>query len=234
MIDKKAGRRCNHRRMKRKQLGTLVLSPCQIVAWTLERLRRARGWSQDQAAKELEPYLGYRLSRAAFSQAERSLDGGKIRRFDADEIVAFSRVFEVPVACFFGPPAPHLRGKSVAVNGKPGNPEARVTAPPLSRDNLLTLAQGRPDQATLAVIAEVVGEKLQRVLFEAFYRFLKEHPDQFARLPPKIPPEFWAQVRTELETDTTAIAEYRLAGRALERVKKVRSQPHQKSLISSK
>ena len=219
--------------MKRKQLDTLVLSPCQIVAWNLERLRRARGWSQDQAAKELEPYLGYRLSRAAFSQAERSLDGGKIRRFDADEIVAFSRVFEVPVGCFFGPPAPHLKGKSVAVNGKPGNPEARVSSPPLSRDNMLTLAQGLPDQATLAVIAEVVGEKLQRVLAETFERFLERYMDKFG-VPSEIRSEFWTTMRTELETNTTATAEHRLADQALERFEKARSQPQQKSRSAPK
>lgn len=212
--------------MKRKQLGTLVLSPCQIVAWNLERLRRARGWSQDRAAKELEPYLGYRLSRAAFSQAERSLDGGKIRRFDADEIVAFSRVFEVPVGCFFGPPAPHLKGKSVAVNGKPGNPEARVTSPPLSRDNMLTRAQGLPDQATLAVIAEVVGEKLQRVMSETFDRFLERYMDKFG-VSSEIRSQFWAMMRTELETNTTATAERRLADQTIERLKKARSQSQQ-------
>lgn len=212
--------------MKRNQLGTLVLSPCQIVAWNLERLRRARGWSQDQAAKELEPYLGYRLSRAAFSQAERSLDGGKIRRFDADEIVAFSRVFEVPVGCFFGPPAPHLKGKSVAVNGKPGNPEARVTSPPLSRDNMLTRAQGLPDQATLAVIAEVVGEKLQRVMSETFERFLERYMDKFG-VSSEIRSQFWAMMRTELETNTTATAERRLADQTIERLKKARCQSQQ-------
>jgi hypothetical protein len=219
--------------MKRKQLGTLVLSPCQVVAWNLERLRRARGWSQDQAAKQLEPYLGYRLSRAAFSQAERSLDGGKIRRFDADEIVAFSRVFEVPVGCFFGPPAPHMRGKSVAVNGKPGNPEARVTSPPLSRDNMLTLTQGLPDQATLAVIGEVVAEKLQRVLPETFERFLERYLDK-SGVPSEIRSEFLATMRTELETNTTATAEGRLADQVLERLEKARSQPQQKSRIAPK
>ena len=216
----------------RKQLGTLVLSPCQIVAWNLERLRRARGWSQDQAAKELAPYLGYRLSRAAFSQAERSLDGGKIRRFDADEIVAFSRVFEVPVGCFFGPPAPHMRGKSVAVNGKPGSSEARVTSPPLSRDHMLTLAEGLPDQATLAVIAEVVGEKLQRVLAETFERFLERYINK-SGVPSEIRSEFLATMRTELETNTTATAERSLADQVLERLK-ARSQPQQKSRSAPK
>jgi len=223
--------------MKRKQLGTTALSPCQIVAWNLERLRRARGWSQDQAAKELEPYLGYRLSRAAFSQAERSLDGGKIRRFDADEIVAFSRVFKVPVGCFFGPPEPHLKGKSVTVNGKPGNPNARVTSPALTRDHMLTLAQGLPDQDTLKIIAEVAGEKLQRVMAETFERFLEHNMDRFAGLAglsAEIRENFLPIMRNELETNTTATAEDRLAAQALAELKKDRSQPKQKLPISPK
>jgi hypothetical protein len=211
--------------MKRKKLGTSILSPCQIVAWNLERVRRTRGWSQEQAAKVLEPYLGYRLSRAAFSQAERSLHGGKIRRFDADEIVAFARAFEVAIPYFFGPPEPHFRGKFVAVNGKPGNPKARVTSPVLNREQMLTLAQGRPDDSTMALITEVVGEKLHRALWGGFYQFLKEHPDELGRVvfgSSKLPAEFWEQMRTNLEADTTAIAENRLAQEAQERIIKSR------------
>lgn len=172
------------------------------------------------------------MSRAAFSQAERSLDGSKIRRFDADEIVAFSRVFEVPVGCFFGPPAPHLKGQSVAVNGKPGNPEARVTSPPLSRDNMLKLAEGLPDQATLKVIAEVAAEKLQRAMSETFDRFLERHMDKFGTS--EIRSEFWATMRSEVEANTTATAERCLADQAMERIEKDRSQPQQKVLTSPK
>jgi hypothetical protein len=211
--------------VKRIKLGTSILSPCQIVARNLERVRRMRGWSQEQAAKELEPYLGYRLSRAAFSQAERSLHGGKIRRFDADEIVAFARAFEVAIPYFFGPPEPHFRGKSVAVNSKPGNPKARVTSPDLTRQEMLTLAQGRPDDSTTALITEVVGEKLHQALWGGFYQFLKEHPDELGRVvfgSGKLPAEFWAQIRTNLEADATAIAENRLAQESLERIRKSR------------
>ncbi len=89
--------------MESKAFGTSVLSPCQIIAWNLERIRRSRGFTQQQAAKRLEPYLGYRLSRPAFSQAERL--SGKLRRFDADEIVALARAFEVPIAYFSLRPA---------------------------------------------------------------------------------------------------------------------------------
>jgi transcriptional regulator with XRE-family HTH domain len=116
------------------------LSPCQIVAWNLGRARRARGWSQEETARRLEPCLGYRLSRAALSQAERSIEGKRIRRFDADEIVAFARVFELPVSYFFIPPASPFRGRPVEVNGKPSDPRASVTSEPLTYDEMLNLA----------------------------------------------------------------------------------------------
>ncbi len=153
-----------------------------------------RGWSQEQACKQLEPYLGYRLSRAAFSLAEHCLYRGRIRRFDADEIVAFARAFNVTIPYFFGPPEPHFRGKSVAVNGKPSNSKALVTSPDLTPQEMLKLAQGRPDDSTTALITEVVGEKLHDALWGGVYQFLKQHPDDLGRVVAngKLPAEFWA------------------------------------------
>ena len=74
------------------------LQPPQAREW--------RGWTQDEAAAALEPYLGVRWSKATFSQAERSVAGRFIRNFTADEIVAFARGFELPVTWFFMPPPP--------------------------------------------------------------------------------------------------------------------------------
>ena len=54
----------------------------------------------------LAPYLGFRWSKANFSAAERSVDGQRVRQFDADEIVAFARTFDLPVSWFFMPPPP--------------------------------------------------------------------------------------------------------------------------------
>src|ERR1700730_11003343 len=71
-------------RMKRTKSASesVTLSPCQIVAWNLENLRRDKHWSQTEAAKRLKPHLGYAMSRAAWSKMERSLKGDQIRRFD--------------------------------------------------------------------------------------------------------------------------------------------------------
>ncbi len=84
----------------------LGLTPNQVVAYNLARARELKGWTQDQAAEALEPYLGARWSKASVSQAERSVAGGFVRNFTADEIVAFARAFDQPVTWFFMPPPP--------------------------------------------------------------------------------------------------------------------------------
>jgi transcriptional regulator with XRE-family HTH domain len=83
------------------------LTPNQVVAYNLARARELRGWTQDHAAQALEPYLGRRWSTASFSQAERSITGKVNRSFDADELLAFARAFDLPVTWFLLPPPPH-------------------------------------------------------------------------------------------------------------------------------
>lgn len=81
------------------------LTPNQVVAWNLREARRKRGWTQEQAAQELEPYLGERWRRTTFSAAEEgTISGRRIRQFTADDLVAFSRCFDLPIAWFLLPP----------------------------------------------------------------------------------------------------------------------------------
>ena len=82
------------------------LTPNQVIAYNLAQARALRQWTQDQAAEALEPYLGRRWSKATFSAAERSIESDRVRQFDADEIVAFARAFDLPVSYFFLPPPP--------------------------------------------------------------------------------------------------------------------------------
>jgi transcriptional regulator with XRE-family HTH domain len=82
------------------------ITPNQVVAFNLTVARQLRGWTQEEAAEKLEPFVGARWSKATFSSAERSIDGRRIRQFTADEIVAFSRCFGVPIGFFFMPPRP--------------------------------------------------------------------------------------------------------------------------------
>ena len=90
-----------------------ALTPNQIVAANLALAREMNGWTQEQAAKEMAPYLGKQWSKATFSVAERSVDGERIRDFSADELLAFSRAFGLPVTWFLIPPEPTAEGEDV-------------------------------------------------------------------------------------------------------------------------
>ena len=90
-----------------------ALTPNQIVAANLALAREMNGWTQEQAAKEMAPYLGKQWSKATFSVAERSVDGERIRDFSADELLAFSRTFGLPVTWFLIPPEPPVEGEDV-------------------------------------------------------------------------------------------------------------------------
>jgi hypothetical protein len=107
MATKKATQPTDSRRSSRPspaKSAATVMSPNRIVAFNLTRARQLRGWTQGQTAMALEPHLGKRWSKASMSQAERSVAGKITRTFDADELVAFSRTFGLPVAWFFMPP----------------------------------------------------------------------------------------------------------------------------------
>jgi transcriptional regulator with XRE-family HTH domain len=84
-----------------------TMTPNQIVAYNVARARALRGWTQEQAAEELAPYLGARLSAASFSAIERSAwKVERIKQFSADELLALSRGFDLPIGYFFTPPPP--------------------------------------------------------------------------------------------------------------------------------
>lgn len=90
-----------------------LLTPNQIVAHNLARLRRQRGMTQQQTVESLAPYLRSPWSVASLSAAERSVDGKRIKEFDADELVALSRVFRVPLSFWLLPAAGEEVGVSV-------------------------------------------------------------------------------------------------------------------------
>jgi hypothetical protein len=75
------------------------------MSWAGER----RCWYQardEPASPGSGPYLGTLLSTASFSAIERSVDTGRVREFNADELLAFARGFRVPISWFFTPPSP--------------------------------------------------------------------------------------------------------------------------------
>jgi hypothetical protein len=81
-----------------------VLTVNQIVAYNLFRARRMHGWGQARFGEMLAPHLGRAWSVATVSAAERSFSSGRTRKFDANEIVAFSVIFALPISWFFLPP----------------------------------------------------------------------------------------------------------------------------------
>lgn len=84
-----------------------VMTTNQIVAHNVAKARAIRGWTQDQAAEAIAPYWGSRMSEASFSALERSAwNVNRIKQFSADELLALSRGFDLPIGFFFTPPPP--------------------------------------------------------------------------------------------------------------------------------
>jgi transcriptional regulator with XRE-family HTH domain len=75
------------------------LTPNQYVAHRLTWARIIYGWTQQEVADR----LGGSWTRVKVSAAERSVTGARVRRFDAEDLTAFSRVFGLPVSFFFPP-----------------------------------------------------------------------------------------------------------------------------------
>jgi hypothetical protein len=73
----------------------------QLVAYNMAAFRKAAGLGQQEFGEPL------RWSAASVSAAERSWDGKRVKKFDADEIVMIAVVLGVPLAALFLPPEDH-------------------------------------------------------------------------------------------------------------------------------
>lgn len=114
-----------------------TMTPNQVVAHNLARARALRGWTQEQAADALAPYFGGRLSAASFSAMERSAwTPLRIKVFSADDLLALSRGFDLPIGYFFTPPPP---GDDIGLHA----PDAGTKG--LDPIVLLDAILGRPD-----------------------------------------------------------------------------------------
>ena len=76
----------------------------QVVAYNIREARQLRGWTQEELADRLEPYLGQRLTQAGVSSIERAWDSDRRREFDAHELLIFAMVFDLPILWFLLPP----------------------------------------------------------------------------------------------------------------------------------
>jgi transcriptional regulator with XRE-family HTH domain len=114
----------------------------QVVAYNIREARQLRGWTQEELADQLEPYLGQRLTQAGVSSIERAWDGDRRREFDAHELLIFAMVFDLPMLWFLLPP--------------PGDHRLmRSTTRPV--DELYTWLLGQPQQL------EPVYERLRQL-----------------------------------------------------------------------
>jgi transcriptional regulator with XRE-family HTH domain len=103
----------------------------QVVAYNVRAARELRGWTQEEFADRLEPYLGTRLTQASVSGIERAWDGERRREFDAHELLIFAMVFGLPILWFLLPP--------------PGDHRV-MRATTRQVDELYVWLLGRPDQ----------------------------------------------------------------------------------------
>lgn len=125
-----------------------LFSPNQMVAYNLSRIRRERGLTQQETVELLAPFLRSRWSVASLSAAERSVDRKRIKEFDADELIALSRAFDLPLMFWFIPP-PAGEGLGLATTG--------AGKPVLSRETLLDVVFGRPDNRHVLENALLAG-----------------------------------------------------------------------------
>jgi transcriptional regulator with XRE-family HTH domain len=70
----------------------------QVVAFNMARWRKAAGLTQE----ELGERLGW--SNTAVSAAERSVDGKRVRQFDADDLTSIAQALGMPLIAMFLPP----------------------------------------------------------------------------------------------------------------------------------
>jgi transcriptional regulator with XRE-family HTH domain len=148
------------------------VSVLQIVAYNLRRAREHRGLTQAALGAELEEVTGNKWSAVTIGHAESGWGErpGRIRRFDANEIVAFAWVLQVPISWFFLPP-----------------PVLAVGLPPSSKDGAwITVREEDCELAlssnTLAALA-VASPQILPVLDLYLPRLAKELPDFLPALP---------------------------------------------------
>lgn len=129
------------------------LTPNQIVAINLRVARTLKGWTQEEAADHLAPYLGERWSKASWSVAERSAaHSDRIKQFTADDLAALAAAFDLPISFFFHPPSGPER---IAP------PAATKT---LTAEQLSELAPGARDDERVDRLAEAAKADLQAKL----------------------------------------------------------------------
>jgi transcriptional regulator with XRE-family HTH domain len=138
----------------------------EIVAYNFRRARELRGWTQEEAAVRLEPFLGTRLRQAAVSSIEGAFAGERRREFDAQELLAFACGFDLPLIWFLlPPPEDHrsLRGTSEIVSDLYLLALGRNDQLDLLRDRFRELGHAEPNEDD-TILERVHGRPTDRTL----------------------------------------------------------------------
>lgn len=75
----------------------------QLVGLNFRKAREQNMWTQDECAEKLSVYLNKTLPKASISAIERGADRDRRRIFDAQELLIFALVFELPLLWFLWP-----------------------------------------------------------------------------------------------------------------------------------
>lgn len=82
-----------------------IVTMNQLVAFNVAYWRKYLGGTQEELGKRIAEFnRGEPWSKANVSAAERTWEGSRVRRFDADDLLMLARVLEVPIAGLFLPP----------------------------------------------------------------------------------------------------------------------------------
>ena len=94
----------NFPRRKKQPVGQATVDANQIVGVNFRLAREMRGWTQEEVATRLATFNdGVVLPKASISAIERGIERDRRRVFDAQELVKYSLLFEVPIFWFFLP-----------------------------------------------------------------------------------------------------------------------------------
>ena len=179
-------------RLRRSERPELSFTPNQVVAQRIAIARELRGWTQEEAAERLEPFLGARWSGATFSIVEPSGDGKRIRQFSAEELVALSRAFELPIGWWFTP----SWGDQSAVVATPDAPDG------LPAQLMLDVVMGEPDGFEAWANELLLWASTQRVIVEqATGRIVRQDS-----ISPKTEP--WLDDVARLRTEMSVVVQF--------------------------
>lgn len=93
----------------------------QVVGYNMSWYRKKAGLTQEDLGQRLGGW-----TKVAVSAAERSWDGKRIRKFDADELVAIARALGIPVPALFLPPDNAGTAVKYELAGSSGNLQATL------------------------------------------------------------------------------------------------------------